>query len=74
MPFAQFMNSTFGRLLRIVVGAAMVVAGLLAVGGAAGAVLATAGAIPLAAGIFDFCLMAPILSVPWSGSKIRAMR
>lgn len=74
MAFAQLMNSTAGRILRIVVGLALIAAGLLAVKGAAGIALAVIGTIPLAAGVFDFCLLAPILSVPWSGAKIRAMK
>jgi hypothetical protein len=73
MAFAAFMNSTFGRILRVVAGAAMIAAGLAAVGGPPGIVLAVAGTVPLAAGVFDFCLLAPILSVPWSGAKIRSM-
>ena len=73
MAFAQFMNSTFGRWARIVVGLVMLVAGPLVLGGAAGVIVAALGLVPLAAGVFDFCLLAPILSVPWSGSKIRAL-
>jgi Protein of unknown function (DUF2892) len=74
MAFAQLMNSTAGRILRIVVGLAVIAVGLFAVQGAAGIATALVGAIPLAAGVFDFCLMAPILSVPWSGAKIRALK
>ena len=73
MAFAAFMNTALGRILRIVVGMAMIGVGLAAIGGVAGLVLAALGTIPLAAGAFDFCLLAPILSVPWSGAKIRAM-
>jgi hypothetical protein len=68
------MNCTAGRILRIVVGLALIGVGLLAVKGAAGIALAVVGAVPLAAGVFDFCLLAPILSVPWSGAKIREMK
>lgn len=74
MAFAQFMNSTFGRWARIIVGLAMVAGGPALVGGPAGVVVAAVGLVPLAAGLLDFCLLAPILSVPWSGQKIRAMR
>jgi hypothetical protein len=74
MAFAQLMNSTGGRILRIVVGLALVGIGLLAVQGPAGIAAAIVGAVPLAAGVLDFCLLAPILSVPWSGAKIRSMK
>jgi hypothetical protein len=74
MAFAQFINSTQGRVLRIVAGIALIGIGLAQVGGASGLAIAAVGLIPLAAGVFDACLLAPILSVPWSGAKIRAMR
>lgn len=74
MAFAQFMNSTFGRWARIIVGLAMIAGGPVFLGGGAGIAIAAVGLVPLAAGLFDFCLLAPILSVPWSGRKIRAMR
>jgi len=73
MAFAQFMNSTFGRIFRIVVGGALIGAGA-ALGDGVGIALIVVGLVPLAAGIFDVCLLAPILSVPWSGAKIRALR
>ena len=74
MAFAQLMNSTAGRILRIVVGLALIGGGLIGIGGATGIALAVVGAVPLAAGVFDFCLLAPILSVPWSGATIRSMK
>jgi hypothetical protein len=74
MAFAQLMNSTAGRTLRIAVGLALIGIGLFAIRGVAGVAMAIVGAVPLAAGVFDFCLMAPILSVPWSGAKIRSMK
>ena len=74
MTFARLINSTTGRVLRIVAGIAMILLGIFALGGATGVVVAAVGAIPLAAGVFDVCLLAPILSVPWSGAKIRAMK
>lgn len=55
-------------------GLALIGAGLLAVKGTGGIAMAAVGVIPLAAGAFDFCLLAPILSVPWSGAKIRSMK
>jgi hypothetical protein len=74
MAFAKLINSTAGRYLRIVAGTVMMGLGLFAIGGTAGLALAVIGVVPTAAGIFDVCLLAPVLSVPWSGKKIRAMR
>jgi Na+/H+-dicarboxylate symporter len=74
MAFAQLMNSTTGRILRIAVGLALIGIGLFAIQGIPGVGVAMVGAVPLAAGLLDFCLLAPILSVPWSGAKIRSMK
>ena len=60
MGFVSFMSSTAGRLLRIVAGIALILAGLLAIGGTGGAILAIVGLVPLAAGIFGFCLFDPL--------------
>jgi len=34
--------------------------------------VAVVGAVPLAAGLFDFCVFAPLFGNPMSGPKIRA--
>ena len=73
-PFPRFMNTQLGRIVRIVAGVVLIGVGLLAIGGLAGIVVAALGVVPLAAGVFDFCLLAPIFRVPWSGAKIRAMK
>jgi hypothetical protein len=73
-PFVTFMNSTTGRIVRIVAGIALIAWGLLGLGGATGMVVAVIGLAPLLAGLFDFCLFAPLFSCPISGSKIRAAK
>ena len=73
-PFVSFMHTPAGRVGRIVSGLAMIGAGLIGVGGAAGYVTAALGVIPLAAGLFDICLLAPFFRIPFSGKKIRAMK
>ena len=73
-PFTRFINSTLGRIVRLVGGVAMIAAGIAAIQGVPGLVVAAIGLVPLAAGALDFCLMAPIFRIPWSGSKIRAMK
>ena len=71
-PFVKFMVSTSGRIIRVLAGIALVVYGLLGLGGTVGIVVAFIGAVPLAAGLFDFCIFAPLFGNPLSGSKIRA--
>jgi hypothetical protein len=71
-PFVKFMVSTTGRIVRIVAGIALIVWGLVGLGGTAGIVVAVIGAVPLVAGIFDFCVFAPLFGNPLSGAKIRS--
>lgn len=63
MGFVDFMRSNAGRLLRIVAGIALILVGLLAIGGTGGVILAIVGLVPLAAGIFNFCLFGPLFGV-----------
>jgi hypothetical protein len=69
--FAQFMSSTPGRILRVVAGAGMI-AGGIAADSDFGTGLAVAGAVPLLAGTFDFCVLSPLFGGPFSGKAIRA--
>ncbi|MDA8276105.1 MAG: DUF2892 domain-containing protein [Actinomycetota bacterium] len=62
MPFVRFMESTTGRVVRSVAGVAMVAVGV-SLGGYWWA-LAVVGLLPLAAGLFDVCLAAPLLGAP----------
>jgi Protein of unknown function (DUF2892) len=73
-PFVTFMASTAGRITRIVAGIALVAWGMLGLGGTTGLVVAVIGAVPLLAGLFDFCLFAPLFGAPLSGPKIRAAK
>ena len=70
-PFIQFMASTTGRIVRVVAGIALVAWGILGLGGTAGIIVAVVGAVPLLAGLFDFCVFAPLFSCPRSGPNIR---
>ena len=63
MGFVDFMRSNAGRLLRIVAGIALILVGLLAIGGTGGVIVAIVGLVPLAAGIFNFCLFGPLFGV-----------
>ena len=70
-PFGQFMASTGGRITRGVIGIALIVAGVL-VGGVAGWALGAFGAILVAAGLFDFCVITGLIDNIWSGREVRA--
>lgn len=71
-PFVKFMASPAGRITRIVAGIALIAWGLMGLGGVTGIVVAVIGALPLVAGLFDFCVFAPLFGAPLSGQKIRA--
>lgn len=71
-PFISYMASRNGRLARIVAGLLLVTWGLFGLHGAAGTVVAVIGVVPLVAGLFDFCVFAPLFGQPLSGPKIRA--
>ena len=71
-PFITSMASTTGRIVRIVAGIALIAWGLMGLGGATGIIVAVIGAVPLLAGLFDFCVLAPLFGCPLSGPKIRA--
>jgi len=67
MEFARFMSSSFGRILRFVAGVALVVLGLTAVHGIGGIILVIVGLVVAAAGLFNFCIFAPLFGGPfWS--------
>ncbi len=73
-PFVKFMSSTAGRITRIVAGLALIALGLLVVHGLGGIVLAIVGLLPLAAGLFDFCVFAPLFGAPMGGKQVRAAK
>ncbi len=60
MKMVQLMNSPAGRIGRVLAGAALIAAGVLA-GGAGGVVLGVVGLVPLAAGALGICFAAPLL-------------
>ena len=70
--FCTFMASTTGRIVRIVAGIVLIVWGWMGLGGTTGIIVAVVGLVPLLAGLFDFCVFAPLFGCPLSGPKIRA--
>ena len=73
-PFIAWMASPAGRGTRIVAGIVLVAWGLVGLGGLGGIVVAIVGLVPLIAGLFDFCVFAPLFGGPLSGPAIRAGR
>jgi hypothetical protein len=72
-PFVKFMASPAGRITRIVAGLVLVALGIFVMHATVGGiVVAVVGLVPLLAGLFDFCVFAPLFGAPLSGAKIRA--
>ncbi|MGD9030166.1 MAG: DUF2892 domain-containing protein [Anaerolineae bacterium] len=67
----RFLAGSAGRLTRAAAGLALILIGLLLVEGTGGWILAIVGLAPLAAGIFDFCIFAPLLGLPFVGQRLR---
>jgi hypothetical protein len=71
-PLAQFLAGTAGRTVRAVVGVILLIVGLAVIGGVIGVIVAIIGLVPIAAGLFDFCLLSALLGGPLWGRDIRA--
>ena len=71
-PLVQFMASMPGRIVRIVAGAALLLWGFMGLEATTGIIVMVIGLIPLLAGLFDVCLIAPLFGAPLSGPRIRA--
>ena len=69
--FACFMASPTGRGIRIVAGLVIIAWGWSMRPETSGTVLMIVGLFPLAAGVFNVCLIAPIIGAPFSGAKAR---
>jgi hypothetical protein len=76
MAFASFISSAAGRVLRILVGLGLIGWGVFLIVTASnvtvGIILAVVGLLPLAAGLVDVCIFAPLFGTPFSGAKVRA--
>ena len=71
--FACFMASPVGRGIRIVAGVAILAWGWTMRPETSGTVLMIVGLVPIAAGVFNVCLIAPIIGAPFSGARARLM-
>jgi hypothetical protein len=69
--FFRFIASPAGRSLRMVAGIVLIAVGLGLIHGADGWILAVIGLLPLAAGVFDRCVFAPLFGLPFVGWRLR---
>lgn len=72
MALIGFLASPAGRVVRIVAGLVLIGIGLLVLQSLPGIILAVIGLVPLLAGVFDFCVFAPLFGQPFSGKSIRS--
>ena len=70
MGIAKFMASTVGRVGRVIFGLILIALGVGYFGGVGGWILAVIGLVPIAAGVFNVCLLSPLLGAPFSGAKL----
>ena len=63
MRFLSFMNTTTGRVIRIIGGLVVLAAGL-ALGGGVGVALAVFAVLPIATGVFGLCPVNPLFGQP----------
>ncbi len=66
IEIAAWLGGTGGRVARIVIGAALIVAGV-AVGGVGGTIVALVGLVPIGLGMSNRCLISKALGAPWKG-------
>jgi hypothetical protein len=68
--FARFINSPVGRVLRVVVGVALIAWGVTKSGSSTGIILIVVGLVPLLAGSFNLCLISALLGGPMNGARV----
>lgn len=69
MAFARFMSQPVGRIIRAVLGLVLIALGFFWIGGTVGIVVGLVGFVPLAAGLFNFCLVGPLVGGYLDGRK-----
>jgi hypothetical protein len=70
--FSRFINSSAGRILRLIAGLGFLVVGYVYRGHTLGVASMVWSIFPLSAGAFDLCYISALLGGPLSGAKIRA--
>jgi Zn-dependent protease len=67
--FTRFMASGYGRLARVAFGMMLVAVGLAVVPRPIGLAVATFGVVPIAAGVFNLCPVAPLWGGQFFGAR-----
>lgn len=67
MGFAKFMAGPIGRGVRILAGVVLVALGLFSMTQPLGTIVAVVGVVFVLVGVFNVCLIAPIIGAPLSG-------
>lgn len=67
--FIKTMQSSAGRLLRIVIGAALVALGAVAFQAPISYIVMFIGLVPLAAGLMGICLVGPLFGYTLTGNR-----
>ena len=70
--FAKFINSSWGRVLRLIAGIILLVIGFEMRDQAIGIILMIISIFPITAGAFNLCWISALLGGPLSGSKLRS--
>lgn len=66
-----FLGSNFGRFVRFAAGGILISIGYWLLSGFWSWVLIIIGFVPLLAGVFDFCVFAPLVGLPFRGEPLR---
>jgi hypothetical protein len=69
--FFRFIAGPTGRAIRAIAGLVLIAVGIWWVSGIARWILIVVGLVPLAAGLFDWCVFAPLFGLPFVGSRLR---
>lgn len=68
MALITFMASPVGRGARVVLGLVLMVLGFGVVGGTGGVILGIVGIVPIALGVLNVCMLAPVFGCPLRGA------
>ncbi len=71
MQLVKFMTSSKGRVARVIAGLVILTVGLAVIQGTLGLILALIALVPIAGGVFDFCLAGVALGYPFRGADAR---
>ena len=70
--FFRFIASTTGRVVRIVAGLILIAIGIWWTNGIGTWILVIVGLVPFVAGLFDWCVFAPLFGLPFVGPRLRS--